>query len=350
MKTVAALLTGIDQPLTIEELDVPQLKEGQVLVDVTYSGLCRTQLNEIHGSKGEDKYLPHTLGHEGAGVVREIGPHVEKVKPGDHVVLTWIKGKGADVPSTAYRRPNGTVVNSGAVSTLMTRTVASENRLVKIPDTMPLREASLLGCAIPTGGGTILNLAKPALGSGIAIFGVGGVGLSALLMAKAAQPRTLIAVDIHEQKLRQARALGATHVIDASRQDTLSVVLSLTNGLGVDYAIECAGVRQSMEMAFRSVRNNGGLCVLAGNLPSGQQISIDPFDLIKGKRIVGTWGGETKPDSDIPRYADTYLSGQLNLAALITHAYGLQEINRAFEDLEQGRGGRLLVDMDLLRN
>lgn len=345
MKTLAAVLNEINKPLTIEELTIPQLKDGQVLVDVAYSGVCRTQLNEILGSKGRDKYLPHTVGHEGAGVVRQVGPGVEKVKAGDHVVLTWIKGDGADVASSEYRRSNGSAVNSGAVSTLMTRTIASENRLVKITPKMSLREASLLGCAIPTGAGTVFNTAKIAAGSSVAVFGVGGIGLSAVLAAKMATAAVIIAVDIHQHKLNQAMALGATDTVNANEQDALSAIHSITAGRGVDYAIESAGARQSMETAFQSVRCDGGLCVLAGNLPSGQQISIDPFDLIKGKRITGTWGGETQPDRDIPRYVDMYMSGGFDMQKLITHQCGLNDINRAYEDLEQGRAGRILVDM-----
>jgi S-(hydroxymethyl)glutathione dehydrogenase/alcohol dehydrogenase len=345
MRTSAAVLNEINTPLAIEELVVPKLREGQVLVDVAYSGLCRTQLNEIHGSKGRDKYVPHTLGHEGAGVVREIGPGVKKVDVGDHVVLTWIKGGGADVPSASYERPDGTKVNSGAISTLITLTVVSENRLVKIPEAMPLREASLLGCAIPTGAGIVRNTVKVVAGSSIAVFGVGGIGLSALLMAKAARAGTIVAVDIYSGKLEQARALGATHTIQIGQQDALSVVRSLTNQRGVDYAIESAGTRQSMETAFQCVRDQGGLCVLAGNLPAGQHISIDPFDLIKGKRIVGSWGGETKPDTDIPDYVDAYLSSNFEIGSLITHEYRLPEVNQAFEALEQGKAGRILVNM-----
>ena len=314
-------------------------------MDVAYSGLCRTQLNEIHGSKGRDRYLPHTLGHEGAGVVREVGPRVGKVSVGDHVVLTWIKGKGAEAPSTLYERRDGTRVNSGAVSTLMTLTVTSENRLVKIPAAMPLREASLLGCAIPTGAGIVRNTVKMVPGCSIAIFGIGGIGLSALLMAKAAQARTIIAVDVYGRKLDQARALGATHTIHVGQQDVLSAIRSLTNDRGVDYAIESAGTRQSMETAFQAVRDHGGLCILAGNLPAGRQISLNPFDLIKGKRIAGTWGGETQPDVEIPGYVDMYLSGNFDVGALITHEYSLQEVNHAFDTLEQGKAGRILINM-----
>jgi S-(hydroxymethyl)glutathione dehydrogenase/alcohol dehydrogenase len=299
MKTTAAVLIGINRPLQIEELTIPPLKKGQVLVKVAYSGICHSQLNEIYGLKGEDKFLPHTLGHEGSGVVSEIGQDVTKVKPGDHVVLTWIKGSGQDMPSTQYLRKDGSIVNSGAISTFMTQAVISENRLVPITNRMPLKEAALLGCAIPTGAGIVKNTAKLQLGQSVAIFGCGGIGLSAILAAKMVGASVIIAVDIREQKLTQAKEIGATHVIDASRHVVLEEIQTITGKQGVDFAIEAAGQKMTMEVAFKAVKDKGGLCILAGNLPTGQNISIDPFDLIKGKRIIGTWGGETDPDKDI---------------------------------------------------
>lgn len=344
IKTLAAVLEQLNKPLKIRELTIPDLKPGQVLVEVAYSGVCHSQLLEIRGKRGEDKYLPHTLGHEGSGVVLEIGSGVKKVKPGDHVVLSWIKGNGADVPSTIYQSSEGQV-NSGAISTFMSHTVTCENRLTPIPDTMPLREAALLGCAIPTGAGIILNAAKVSPGSSIAIFGIGGIGLSALLAAKMVGSAVIIAIDVFDQKLDQAIQFGATHVINARKQDVFSCIMEITNRRGVDYAIESAGRRDSMEKAFQSVRDNGGLCVIAGNLPHGEQISINPFDLIKGKRIIGTWGGETHPDKDIPLYVDFFLSERLNLKKLISHMYDLREINEALDVLEKGTMGRILIDM-----
>lgn len=345
MKTTAAIFHEINRPLRIEKLIIPELKAGQVLVKVAYSGVCHSQLNEVRGLKGEDKFLPHTLGHEGSGIVEKIGAGVKKVKPGDHVVLTWIKGNGADMPSTLYRRDDGSIVNSGAISTFLTKAVISENRLVKISDEMPLREASLLGCGIPTGAGIVINTAKVFSGNSIAIFGVGGVGLSALLAAKMRGVALIIAIDTLDHKLERAIKFGATHIINATKQDVLSSILRITAGLGVDYAIESAGKKESMENAFQSVRDNGGLCIIAGNLPQGERISISPFDLIKGKRIIGTWGGETQPDRDIPMYVNLYLSGKLKLEELITHTFRLQNINRAFDDLSNGNGARILIDM-----
>lgn len=345
MKTKAAVLYQINKPLQIEELRIPELKKGQVLVRIAYSGVCRSQLNEIHGLKGEDKHLPHTLGHEGSGVVEIVGPGVEKVKQGDHVVLTWIKSNGRDVPSATYERSNGPVVNSGAVSTLMEYAIISENRLVAIPEKMPLREASLLGCAVPTGAGIVMNTAQVKAGDSVAVFGVGGIGLSAVMASSLVNATTIIAVDLFEHKLEQAQKLGATHVVNARQQEALATILEITGGRGVDYAIEAAGQRETMETAFQAVRDSGGLCVLAGNLQQNGHISLDPFNLIKGKHIVGTWGGETRPDRDIPLYVDLCLSGKLKLSGVITHSYILSDINQAFEDVEHGKVGRAVIDM-----
>ena len=345
MKTLAAVLTEINHPLNIEELTIPPLKEGQVLVKIAYSGVCHSQLNEVQGLKGEDKFLPHTLGHEGSGTVQEIGPGVVKVRDGDSVVLTWIKGSGQDVPSACYTRSNGSKVNSGAISTFMEYAVVSENRLVPIPNECSLRELPLLGCAIPTGAGIAMNTAKITSGSCVAIFGVGGVGLSALIGSTLRGAKTIIAVDVFDHKLELARDLGATHVINSLNQDVSMVINEITGNAGLDYAIEASGKREVMETAFQAVRVNGGLCVLAGNLSVGEKISIDPMDLIKGKKIIGTWGGETKPDRDIPIYLDLFQSGQLKLGSLISHTYPLTEINQALEDMANGKVVRGLIEM-----
>jgi S-(hydroxymethyl)glutathione dehydrogenase/alcohol dehydrogenase len=345
MKTLADVLTEINKPLTLMELELPQLGNGQVLVNISYSGICHTQLNEMKGKKGPDKYLPHTLGHEGSGIVESIGPGVKKVKPGDHVVLTWIKGKGLDVPSTKYIKQDGSFVNSGAIATFLTKAIISENRIVKINKKMPLKEAALLGCAIPTGAGIALNTANIIPGSSVAIFGVGGVGISALIGSRLMGAKTLITIDVQAHKLDHAKQFGATHIINAANEDVLKQIKNITNDKGVDYAIEASGIKTAMETAFMSVKDKGGLCVLAGNLPQNEKISIDPFDLIKGKRIIGTWGGETDPDRDIPKYVRFVLSGKLKLEKMLTHEYMLKEINSAFTALEKGDVGRAIVQM-----
>ena len=347
MKTKAAILYELGGPLRIEEVTVPCLGSGQVLVDVAFSGVCHTQLLEVRGKRGADRFLPHTLGHEGSGTVLEVGRGVTKVKPGEHVVISWIKGIGDDVPSTVYKI-NDTTVNSGAVSTFMDCMVTCENRVTPIIDAMPLREAALLGCAIPTGAGIVLNTAGLRDGSSVAVFGIGGVGLSAVLAASMTNCTTIIAIDVFDNKLEQARRGGATHVINARDRDPVAAIFGITANRGVDCTIESAGKREAMEAAFQVVREGGGVCVLAGNLPHGERISINPFDLIKGKRIVGTTGGESQLDKDVPRYVDLYLQGKLDLDALISHTCGLDQINRMLDDLEQGKVMRALIDMSIL--
>ncbi len=348
MKTLAAVLEKINRPLRVEDLTIPELKRGQVLVKIAYSGICHSQLNEIQGLKGEDKFLPHTLGHEGSGIVMELGPEVQKVQAGDHVVLTWIKGSGVDVSTAQYKMQDGTLVNSGGISTFMEYAVISENRLVPILKKMPLKEAALLGCAIPTGAGIVFNTLQAKAYNTIAIFGVGGIGMSAVIAAEALGCRQIIAVDIDTYKLDFSLKIGATHVVNAAKQDSVSAIMDLTKGQGVDYAIEAAGLKETMEEAFVSIRNNGGTLVIAGNLAHKEKISIDPFDLIKGKKIIGTWGGETCPDRDIPRYVELYLSGKLKVDDLITSRFCLKDINPALEVFKNGRNViRVIIENNL---
>lgn len=344
MQTDAAILVELNQPLRHARLELPELEPGQVLVEVAYSGVCHSQLHEVRGRRGPDRYLPHTLGHEGAGVVRAVGAGVEKVQLGDRVVLTWIKGQGADVASSGYQEA-GAKINSGPLSTFMRHTVTCENRVVRLPPEMPLREAALLGCALPTGAGIVINMLAMQPGASLAVFGAGGIGLSAVLAARMLGADPLIAIDVVESKLAEALRLGATHAINSRKHDPVAAIRELTQGRGADYAVEAAGRRETMEAAFRSVREQGGLCVLAGNLPHAEQIAIDPFELIRGKRIAGAWGGATRPDEDVPRYIRWFLEGRLPMNELISREYRLEEINAALDDLEQGRVVRALVDM-----
>ncbi len=342
--TFSAVLVGIDQPLELINLELPELKPGQVLVDVAYSGVCRSQINEIRGKRGDDPYIPHTLGHEGSGVVVAIGENVTKVSPGDRVVLTWIKADGLDVPGTVYQADIGTV-NSGAISTFMQQAVVSENRLVRISDDMPLREAALLGCAIPTGAGIVFHTARLGPKESIAVFGAGGIGLSAIMAAKTLGASQVVAVDVIDEKLDLARSMGATDTINAAKEDVVERLSEITNGKGTDFAIEAAGRTETMEQAFHAVSDGGGLCILAGNAAFGEKINLDPFDFIRGKRLVGSWGGESKPDQDIPKFERMFLEGKLPLGLLITHEYSLLQLNQALEDVEQGKAGRAIIKL-----
>jgi len=343
MKTRAAILEQINEPLVMRELEVPDLKPGQVLVDIKYSGICQSQLNEWRGKKGPDRFLPHTLGHEGSGIVLQTGPEVAKVREGDKVVITWIKGSGLDVPSCQYQS-NDQVINSGAVSTFMTRAVISENRLVPISD-IPMDLAALLGCAVPTGCGMVLNELRPENGDSIAIWGVGGIGLCAITAASACGCNPIIAIDINEDKLSLAKKCGATHLIDG-RKDPANTITEITEGHGTDFGIESAGLISTMQNGFAATRRSGGQFLIAGNAPHGEKMALDPFDLIAGKNISGSWGGSSDPDKDVSRFANLYRDGTLKLDTLITERLSLDRINEAFSLLETGHAGRIVVDMD----
>ena len=341
MTTKAAILYQLNAPLVIEDLEIPSLGRGQVLVKLKCSGICRAQLNEMIGLKGPDRFLPHLLGHEGSALVEEIGTDVTRVKKGDYVALSWIKGDGLDASGTQYKAGKRKI-NAGPVTTFNEYSVVAENRLTRIPKTMPADHAALLGCAIATGGGIVINRCQVKPNDTIAIFGVGGVGASAILAAKMQGLSTIIAVDIHDSKLEFARSLGATDAVHFQDKHIVAKIQKITGG-GVDYAIDASGVKQAIELAFDCLRQTGML-VIAGNIGKEEKISIHPFELIKGKRIVGTWGGETLPQRDLPRYVKAYQSGRLPIEQLITHRIRLEEINEGFEILKRGEAGRIVIE------
>jgi S-(hydroxymethyl)glutathione dehydrogenase/alcohol dehydrogenase len=345
MKTSAAILCALGEPLRIEEIDIPPLKPGQVLVEIKFSGVCHTQVSEVRGYRGADPFLPHCLGHEGSGIVRQCGPQVTKVRPGDAVILSWIKGSGMDVPGTHYSSA-GRTINSGAIATFSKFSVISENRMTLIPTGLDLAEVPYIGCAVATGLGAVLNTAAPAAGQSLAVFGVGGVGLCAIAGAAITGCSTIIAVDRNPQRLAVAREMGATVLIDASQGDPLPQIAAACPK-GLDFAIEASGAASVMLMSLHAVRAQGGVAVVIGNAKSGEVIPLDPKQLNMGKQLRGTWGGDTKPDRDFPRYASLMVSGALDLAPLRSRRYALSEINEALDDLEVGRVTRPLIDMSL---
>lgn len=342
----AAVLHALNVPLLMRnDLELPVLRRGQVLVKLAYSGVCHSQIMEARGRRGEDAYLPHLLGHEGSGVVVEIGPDVAKVQPEDRVVLGWIKGSGIEAGGVQYKCPDG-ILNAGGVTTFNDYAVVSENRCVRVPDGVPMDIAALFGCAVLTGAGIITNSVCPTKGSSIAIFGLGGIGLSALMGLVLFDCEMVIAVDISDDRLRLAEEFGATHTINAAECDPVQAIRDLTDERGADYTVEAAGRSDTIEKAFDAVRRGGGLCVFASHPSHGSRISLDPFEMICGKQIIGSWGGGSDPDRDIPIYADLYLKGKLPLGSLITHRYSLQEVNQALDDLEQNKVVRPLIVID----
>lgn len=343
----AAVLHQLAAPLRIAgDVICPELQRGQVLVKLAYSGVCQSQLMEVRGKRGADPYLPHLLGHEGTGRVVQIGDGVTKVTAGDAVILGWIKGAGLEGGPVRYScGPD--VVNAGAVTTFNEYAVVSENRITKLPAGVPMDVGVLFGCAIPTGAGIIMNQVRPAAGSTIAIFGLGGIGLSALMATQLFGCSTVIAVDVSEQKLSLARDFGATHTINAQERNPVDEIRKLTAGNGVDNSVDASGLVSGIETAFEAVRRGGGVCTFASHPAKDERICLDPYELICGKQIRGSWGGGSNPDIDIPRLAGLYLEGHLPLEKLITQRYPLDNINTALDDLEARRVGRPLIEMDV---
>lgn len=347
MITSAAYLKELGQPLVYsDQVTIPDLLPGQVLVKLAYTGVCHSQLMEARGGRGEDRFLPHMLGHEGSGVVVHVGKGVTKVREGDRVVVGWIKGDGANVPGTQYTLPDGTKINAGGVTTFQKHTVTSENRVSKLPSFVPMEVAALFGCAIPTGAGIVFNTLQPAEGSTIAIWGLGGIGLSALLATRQYKCSKVIAIDVNPEKLQLAREMGATHIINARVDNPYAKVMELTSNTGVDYSVEAAGLTESIEGAFRIVRKGGGQCVFASHPKEGSTIRLDPFELICGKRIMGSWGGDSHPDRDIPKFSKLYQDGHLPLEKFVSKMYKLDQINQAMEDLEEKKIVRAMVEID----
>ena len=205
--------------------------------------------------------------------------------------------------------------------------------------------APLFGCAIPTGAGIVFNTIKPKCSNSIAVFGVGGIGLSAIMAANALGCCTIIAVDIEDHKLETAKELGATCIINNRDGYALDKILKISKNEGVDFSIEATGQVIVAETAFQVVKNNGGLCILAGHPAHGEKARIDPFDLIKGKRLQGSWGGDCKPDRDIPLWGKLYLEGSLPLEKLVSHRFSLENINQALDGLELGTLKRAIIEM-----
>jgi len=342
-KITAAVLFDINKPLKICELEIPKLKEGQVLVKIFYSGVCRSQLMEARGGRGEDPWLPHLLGHEASGEVVEIGPNVNKIKISDKVILGWIKGNGLEAEGAKYIY-NDQIVNSGKVTTFSNYSIVSENRLVTIPDKIPLDIAVLFGCALLTGAGMVLNELKPNSQMSVIVIGLGGIGLSALMALKYLNCKKIIAIDISDEKLELAKLFGATHTFNSHDINLFQKIKDLTI-FGADACIESGGKTETIELGFALISKNGKL-IFASHPPEGKKISIAPHELIAGKQIFGSWGGGCKPDLDIPKLAAIYIKSNPPLEKLISKRYKLENINEALDDLENGVVFRPIIEMN----
>jgi S-(hydroxymethyl)glutathione dehydrogenase/alcohol dehydrogenase len=338
----AAILVETGKPLVVADVELPpRLEYGQVLVRVQASGICGSQIGEIDGVKGPDKFLPHLLGHEGGGVVEDTGPGVRTVKKGDFVVLHWRKGAGIESPTPKYFWGDR-AVNAGWVTTFNERAVVSENRVTAVPADTDPEIAALMGCAVTTGLGVVVNDARLRIGESIAVFGVGGVGLNVVQGAALVSAWPIIAVDKYEAKLEIAARFGATHTILAGEGGVRERIREVAGGRGVDVAVDTTGAVRLIEEAYE-VTAAGGRTILVGVPRAGERISIYSLPLHFGKVLAGSHGGQADPAADIPRYLALHRLGRLRLKEMITHRFPLERINEAIALLRGGGAGRCII-------
>jgi S-(hydroxymethyl)glutathione dehydrogenase/alcohol dehydrogenase len=340
----AAILVAQRQPLAVEEVDLPEsLSAGQVLVKVHCSGICGSQIGEIEGAKGPDRFLPHLLGHEGSGTVMETGPGVRCVKGGDKVVMHWRKGRGIESETPRYRW-KGKPLNAGWVTTFNEYAVVSENRVTPVPMDSDMEVAALFGCAVTTAFGVVQNNAKVRIGESVVVFGAGGIGLNIVQAAALVTAQPIIAVDVHEAKLELARRLGATHLINARTADARRAIEKICPQ-GVDVFIDNTGLPAVIEMGYELTKADGRV-TLVGVPSKGSNVSIHSLPLHFGKELKGSHGGEAVPQEDIPRYEALFRSGRIQLRELITDRFALEEVNTAIGKMRAGEiSGRCLVRM-----
>ena len=359
----AAVLYEPHTPLKVEELDLDEPKQGEVRIKLVGAGVCHSDYNKIDGHN-VIKTLPMILGHEGAGIVRQVGPGVTSLALGDHVILSLAPQCGrcrncaAGRPNLceghraeAGKMPDGTTRFSKdgvpyyhGLATFTEETVVLADIAVKVRDDVPLEKVCLVGCGVMTGVGAVVNRAKVEAGSTVAVFGCGGVGLNVVQGAVLAAASKIIAVDKVQFKLEKASEMGATHLLNADQEDPVESVLEITGG-GADYAFEVIGSPQVVRQAFESVRT-GGTAVMVGIPPAGAEITIPAGPLFPDRTLMGTYYGAGRPRVDFPWLLDLYMEGRLKLDELITRYRPLDEINEAFDDMKNGITARTVLTFD----
>lgn len=357
----AAVFHGAHAPLTIEDVDIADPIGNEVLVRTVASGVCHSDLHFVDGFYNFP--TPAILGHEAAGIVESVGPQVTEFKPGDHVIaclsifcghcsycLTGRTYLCNARPDRASQDPpkltwKGAPVNQFAgLSSYAEKMLIHENGLVKVRDDMPLDRAALIGCGVTTGVGAVLNTARVEAGATVAVFGAGGVGLAAIQGARIAGAGMIIAVDVFAHKLEQARELGATHLVDASKDDPVREIRRLTGG-GVEYAFEAIGLKKAAEQAFECIRP-GGTATIIGMIPVGQKIELEGSVFLREKRIQGCTMGSNRFKLDMPKYVDFYRRGLLRLDEMISKRGRLGDVNEAFRAMKAGEVARSVLMFD----
>ncbi len=364
MKMMAPVLHCAREPQTVEELELDDPKAGEVMIRMAASGVCHSCLHAADGSwTFMQAIMPMVLGDEGAGVIEKVGPGVDNLKPGDHVIIAWTPTCGRCHYCVIGRsnlcdtRPAPGVMSDGtvrmhldgrdifhyaSVASYASYAVMGATNAIKIRNDMPLDKAALIGCSVMTGVGAVLNTAQVPAGASLAVFGCGGVGLNAVQGGRLASAEPLIAVDVADNKLEMARAMGATHLINGGREDVPARIREIT-GRGADFATVTVGSVAAAQQAWDSLAT-GGTCVMVGVPPTGEVIQIEPRPLVvQENRLIGSYYGSARPLVDFPRMIDLYMAGKLKIDELITRRYGIDEANEAFRDLAAGQLARGLI-------
>jgi len=353
MKSVAAIDVGHGKPLVVDEIELPDPRPDQVIVKLYSSGVCHSQLHQMHNAANA---RPMTLGHEGTGVVTHIGSDVTHVKEGDMAIVTWVprnakQGRWAPEPSGVTYREEEV---SGAVYTWGQDVLTTGEYVVKVDDDVPKDVSSIVGCAILTGSGAVLHTAGVKPGDSVAVWGVGGVGIAAVQMASILEAYPIIAVDLDDAKLAWAKTMGATHTVNAANEDAVARVTELSNG-GVDYSFDAIGFKVTTEQILPATRsggsgaeNHGGMAVLIGMPQPDQEMTIWPGHFMFHQRRYRGSLGATYPDKDFPMYLRLYKEGKLRLDDMVTRRYKLEDINQACNDLQSGEiTGRAIIEYDV---
>ncbi|MBL0592196.1 MULTISPECIES: S-(hydroxymethyl)glutathione dehydrogenase/class III alcohol dehydrogenase [Aeromonas] len=367
IKCKAAIAWGPGQPLSIEEVEVMPPQAGEVRVRIVATGVCHTDAFTLSGEDPEGVF-PCILGHEGGGIVESVGEGVTSVKVGDHVIPLYTpecgeckfcksgktnlcqkiratQGKGL-MPdgTTRFSKDGQPIYHYMGTSTFSEYTVLPEISIAKVDPAAPLEEVCLLGCGVTTGIGAVMNTAKVKEGESVAIFGLGGIGLSAVIGARLAKAGRIIAIDINESKFELARKLGATDCINPNDYDKpiQEVIVELTDG-GVDFSFECIGNVKVMRAALECCHKGWGESVIIGVAGAGQEISTRPFQLVTGRVWRGSAFGGVRGRSELPSYVQRYMQGEFRLDDFITHTMGLEQINDAFDLMHQGKSIRTVI-------
>lgn len=362
----AAVLYQAGTPMAIEEVSLDGPRDDEVLVQIGATGACHSDYHVIDGTWNGPRYpMPVILGHEAAGTVEKVGADVRSVKPGDRVILSFAPNCGRckmctigrpnlcnGMPSGAGTFPDGSrrhrkgdmEINcfGRGMSSFAEQSVVHHSAAVKITPDMPMKAAALIGCAVMTGVGAVLNTARVEPGATVAVFATGGVGLSVVQGAVLANASKIIAVDLLDNKLDYARTVGATHAVNSSKQDALEAIREITDGEGVDYAFDAIGDSRVSRLCYDAVRA-GGTAVIVGMAPTGSEFSIPATIAGSEKTVKGCFYGSSRPAVDFPRLVDFYLRGALQLDQMITHSYKLDEINDAFDAMGRGENARGVI-------